>query len=180
MTAVAIQGGIGSYSYEAAEAITNGKAKIVRCIDFASVFTALRNGNAELAVLPVRNKIIGEIADAAANIRENELKILGELRLRIDHVLASTANSELERIRAVRSHPAALKQCGEYLKRHPDWEIQFGYDTAGRLQTIVANDEHDTAAICSRQAAEIFNGKVLDMFIADEKDNWTLFQMVSL
>lgn len=180
MTTVAIQGEIGSYSYEAAGSMTNGKAKIIRCNDFASVFTALNNRTAVLAVLPVRNKVIGEIAEAAANIRENKLKILEELRLRIDHILASTAKGDLARIRIVRSHPAALNQCGEYLTRHPDWEIESGCDTAGSLRTIVANDEHETAAICSRKAAEIFNGKILDTFIADEKDNWTLFQMVSL
>lgn len=180
MTVVAIQGEIGSYSCEAALSMTNGKAKIIRFSDFALVFTALNNRTADLAVLPVHNKLIGEIVGAAANIREDKLKVLGELRLRIDHVLASTAKSELARIRIVRSHPAALKQCGEYLKRHPDWEIESGWDTAGSLRTIVANDEHDAAAICSREAAKIHNGKILETFIADEKDNWTLFQMVSL
>jgi prephenate dehydratase len=180
MTAVAIQGGISSYSYEAAETITNGKAKIIRCVDFASVFTALSNGAAEFAVLPVRNKIIGEIAEVAANIHENKLKILGELRLPIDHILASTPQSDLGHIRIVRSHPAAIKQCRNYLKSHPNWRIEHRYDTAGSLQAIIADDENGAAAICSRKAAEIFNGKILDTSVADDEGNWTLFQMVSL
>ncbi len=178
MISIAIQGIFGSYSYQAARQIAGDGAEILECSDFDSVFQAVLRGQAELAVVPVNNKIVGQINKPVELIGINDMAVHKELKLSIEHVLAGNEDTAVDEIEIVRSHPEALKQCSRYLSEHPNWKIETGTDTAGSLRSIVENKERNAAAICSCKAAELYEARILATAIADEADNWTMFQLV--
>lgn len=178
MTLIAIQGTVGSYSHEAARRLVGG-SPILECSDFDSVFAAVLDGKADLAVVPVRNKIVGNIERPIELIRSSQICVYDELKLPIEHLLAGISGSSVGDIEIVRSHTEALKQCGRYLSENPNWKLESGTDTAGSLKTIIENNETKAAAICSRRAAEIYGAEILAGSIADEKENWTVFQLIS-
>ena len=178
MTVIAIQGTLGSYSEEAARRIAGESVAILECSDFDSMFEALLNDEADLAVVPVLNKIVGTIERPAELIRINRTTVYEELKLPVEHLLAGVAGSSIKNIKLVRSHTEALKQCGKFLRKNPDWKLENGTDTAGSLKAIIENNETQTAAICGRRAAEIYGADILAKAIADEVENWTLFCLV--
>ena len=113
MTVIAIQGTFGSYSEEAARQMAGDEAVLLECSDFDSVFEALLNNKADLAVVPVHNKIVGTIERPAELIRINGIKVHKKLKLPIEHFLVGVAGSSINDIAVVRSHTEALKQCGK-------------------------------------------------------------------
>lgn len=179
MTRVAIQGVKGSYSEEAAIRLVGEELAIVECKDFDETFDALRVGRAENAVVPIENKIVGEIKQPNALLRSGDYRILGTMPLAVRHVLAGIPGSTFEGLRSVRSHVEALKQCARFLASHTHLTQVIGADTASSIKRIVDEANSANAAICSRRAAEIYGAEILREDIADDIDNWTTFYLIA-
>ncbi len=177
MTTVAIQGIRGSYSEEAAMTLIAG-AELLECEDFAETFSSLEAGRAVYAVVPVKNKIVGDIEGTARFLREKHFPIIDQLSLKVSHVLAGPLHAKLETIETVRSHVEALKQCRRYLGLKPDWTQIVGSDTASSVRWVTEQGNAANASIGSRRAVEMYGAKVLAEDIADDSENWTLFYLV--
>ena len=119
MTRVAIQGIAGSYSEQAVHELFQSDVSIIECSNFAGTFSALRRGSAQHAMLPVENKIVGEIAEPMGLIRSGEFRVIEKIDLRVRHVLVGTADAEFDELASVRSHIEALKQCRTFLASQP-------------------------------------------------------------
>lgn len=178
MKTVAIQGARGSYSEEATLKMFGKKAEILECADFAETFQALLAKKANYAVVPLKNKIVGEIKQATAILRKTGLRILDELPLEVRHVLVGTPDAEFENLKSVRSHVEALKQCRRFLSEHAQIRQIIGADTASSIRRIVEENNLQNAAIGSRRAAEIYGAKILRENIADDAENWTYFYLI--
>lgn len=178
MTRVSIQGVSGSYSEEAVRILLGQDAEIVECRDFAGAFAAVSLGAADHAVVPVANKIVGEIAGPAELLNNGAFRILESLSLRVQHVLAGTPDASVDQLESIRSHVEALKQCQKFLSAHPRLTPVIGNDTASSVRRIVDEAHSSRAAICSRRAAEIYGAKILRENIADDIDNWTTFYLI--
>ena len=177
MNRVAIQGIKGSYSEEAAAAMSPG-SELVECPDFATVFAALDAGNADHAVVPVRNLIVGDIAAVKSVVDTGRYRVHERRRQSIDHVLVGHAGAVVRDVNVVSSHPEALKQCGRYLSQNSDWVIENGLDTASCIREVAGRGDKGSAAIGSRRAAELYGGVVLATDIADAAGNWTEFVLI--
>jgi prephenate dehydratase len=177
MSLIAIQGIRGSYSEEAALDIV-GEAAILECDDFAAMFEAVRTETAEYAVVPVENKIVGEIAGAMNILRAGGFREYERKPLRVRHVLSGTNDSTLGTIKSVTSHVEALKQCRRFLEAHSEWTQVVGADTASSVRRVVETGGRGLAAISSRRAAEMYGAKILAENIADDPDNWTTFCLI--
>ena len=178
MTRVAIQGVTGSYSEEAVRQLFGVEASIVQCQDFDETFSAVREGEADNAVVPVMNKIVGEIRRPMELLVDGRYRVLDKLPLRVQHVLVGTPDSEFVNLATVRSHIEALKQCGRFLAGHPHLTQIVGADTASSVKRIVDEANPVNAAIGSRRAAELYGAKILREEIADDIDNWTTFYLI--
>jgi prephenate dehydratase len=178
MTRVAIQGIKGSYSEEAALRLFGDGASIVEYRDFDHTFGALRIGKVDHAVIPVMNKIVGKIERPAKLIEEGGFKVFDQLQLSIKHALLGTANTAIDGLTSVRSHPEALKQCGKFLDAYSRMKTQTCSDTASGVREIVEAANPSQAAIGSVRAAEIYGAAVLFEDIADDTDNWTTFYVI--
>jgi prephenate dehydratase len=178
MNLVAIQGVRGSYSEEATNRLFGASAEIFECTDFAETFQTVLKGRANYAVVPLRNKIVGEIEAATSLLKQTRLRILDELPLEVRHVLVGTQEASFEHLKTVRSHVEALKQCRRFLTENLQLRQIIGADTAASIRRVVAENNPQNAAIGSRRAAEIYGANILRENIADDLENWTTFYLI--
>jgi len=174
MTKVAFQGEEGAYSQEAIYQFFGRDVEVMPCRTFADIFKAVDEGRADYGMLPVENAIAGSINQAYDLLLEHDLRIWGEVILRVRHCLLAPPGVKLEDLRRVRSHPQALAQCERFLERH-NLEPEPFYDTAGAARELAANPQPDCGAIASRIAAEIYSLEVLAEGIEDVPWNYTRF-----
>ncbi len=171
----AFQGETGAFSETAAETLfpdTNTVAKS----SFEAVFEAVASGEVELAVVPIENSLFGSVHINYDLLREHDVRIVGEVSIRIRHCLLGQDGVRLEDIRQVHSHPQALGQCRDWLRRHlPHAEAIPAYDTAGAARMLNAMRLHDAAAIASRRAASEYGLAVLAEGIESNPNNYTRF-----
>jgi chorismate mutase / prephenate dehydratase len=178
MTRVAIQGVKGSYSEEAASEILGNEVSLLECDNFDAAFAAVRSGDADNAVIPVENKIVGPIAGTIDLLRAGDWRIIERLALRVRHVLAGVPEARFEGLSSVRSHIEALKQCRTFLTANPQLTQLIGSDTASSVRRVVEENDRTSAAICSPRAAELYQAEILRENVADDIDNWTIFYLI--
>lgn len=174
---IAIQGERGAFSHEAALELVP-RAEILPCTRIIDVFDALDAGRAVAAVVPVENTLAGSVGEHLDLLLERDVFVHGELNLRIEHNLIVAPGARLKDIRYVLSHPVALDQCRNFLRRHRRMVVAPFYDTAGAVKHVMAGKLRDTAAIASRRAAREYSAKVLVSGLEDEKKNYTRFFLV--
>ncbi len=178
MTRVAIQGVRGSYSEEAATNVFGADTRIVECLNFEATFAAVRKGDADRAVIPVENKIVGRIAATTNLLRTNRNRVIEKLPIRVRHVLAGVPDASFEDVVSIRSHIEALKQCRRFFTKHPHIRQVVGADTASSIRNVIRDGNAANAAICSRRAAELYGADIILETIADDVDNWTVFYVI--
>jgi prephenate dehydratase len=174
---IAIQGELGSFSHQAAEAMVPA-AKIIPCARSLEVFDRVRRGSAGGAVIPIENSLAGSVAEHFDLLLSREVHIVREFRLRIVHNLIAPPGTKFRDLRRVFSHPVALAQCRDLFAKNPKLEAVPFYDTAGSIKHVVEHHLRDTAGIASRRAAEVYGGKILKAGIEDDKKNFTRFFLI--
>ncbi len=171
---VAFQGEHGAYSEEAVRQKFGDQVETLPRRSFADIFSAVEGGEADYGVLPVENSVAGSINQAYDLLLERDLRVVGEVCLRVRHCLMAPRGTKLEEIRLVRSHPQALAQCERTIREH-GWEAEAVYDTAGSAKVLAENPEPGVAAIASALAAEIYGLEILARGIEDMTWNTTRF-----
>lgn len=176
MTIVAFQGEHGAYSEEAIRQHFGDTAETLPCRAFEDIFTAVTDGLANLGAVPVENSTAGSINKAFDLLLDHDLKVHGEILLRVRHNLLAAPGHEGP-ISHVRSHPQALAQCEGYLNRHGYTAVPW-YDTAGSAKDLAAKPEAGVAVIASRLAAKTYGLAILDAHIEDLAHNYTRFFLI--
>ncbi|MFZ1130865.1 MAG: prephenate dehydratase [Terriglobales bacterium] len=171
---IAIQGELGSFSHEAAEAILP-RARVVPCARSLEVFDRVNSGTVDGAVIPIENSLAGSVAEHFDLLLGREVHIVREFRLRIVHNLIAPPGVRFGDVRRVLSHPVALDQCRDLFAKNPKLEPVPFYDTAGSVKHVIAEGLRDAAGIASRRAAEVYRGEILRVGIEDDKKNFTRF-----
>jgi prephenate dehydratase len=174
---IAIQGELGCFSHEAAEAMLP-RAKVVPCARSLEVFDRVKRGTVNGAVIPIENSLAGSVAEHFDLLLSRDVHIVREFRLRIVHNLIALPGARLGDVRRVFSHPVALDQCRDLFAKNPKLEPMPFYDTAGSVKHVVADGLRDAAGIASRRAAEVYGGKILKAGIEDDKKNFTRFFLI--
>jgi prephenate dehydratase len=178
MMRVAFQGEKGAYSEEAIYQFFGTGVETLPCRDFGGIFEAVESGSAEYAALPVENSTAGSINRAYDLLLDHDLRIWGEVILRVRHVLLALPGTTLDNIRCVHSHPQALAQCKRYLANH-GWRVEPTYDTAGSARHLAEARDPEVAAIASRLAGERYGLVEVAYGIEDLFYNYTRFFMLS-
>ncbi len=171
---VAFQGEPGAYSQEAIFQHFGPQVSTVACPAFEDVFKAVEEGRATLGLLPVENSQAGSINQAFDLLLDHDLRVVGEVKLRVRHCLLAAPGTKQGDIKRVYSHYQALAQCERYLRTR-GWEAVVAYDTAGAARDLAAKPEPGAAAIASALAAQTYGLEVLDTGIEDSHDNTTRF-----
>lgn len=179
MVKVAFQGERGAYSEIASKKLFGEKIKLSPSFSFEEVFTKVKSGIVDYGVIPIENTLYGSVFETYDLLLNYSLDIVGELNLQINHHLLASKKYAISRIKKVYSHPQALGQCSNFLKKMKSAEVIPAYDTAGSALISLKNNGEPTAAIASREAAEIYNLKILKSGIQNNKENFTRFLAIS-
>jgi prephenate dehydratase len=174
---IAIQGELGSFSHEAAQATLRG-AKLVPCARSLEVFERVTRGAVDGAVIPIENSLAGSVAEHFDLLLTRDVHIVREFRLRIVHNLIALPGTRLRDVRRVFSHPVALDQCRDLFAKNPALEPRPFYDTAGSVKHVVESGLRDAASIASRRAAQVYGGQILKAGVEDDKKNFTRFFLI--
>lgn len=177
MTKVAIQGIEGSFHSEAVtKFFPDRETKLLMCDSFEKVTSQVGAGKADFGVLAIENSIAGSILPNYNLIDTGDFEIYDEVYLNIQMYLMALESESIIDIFEVHSHPVALLQCRDYLKRFPpQFKIIEGKDTASEAKRIRENNLKGVAAIAGKQVAEMYHLKILDSHIQDIKENQTRF-----
>ena len=178
MTTVAFQGERGAYSENAVFQFFGSKVQVKPCMDFRDVFESVKRGGVAAGVVPVENSLEGSINQNYDLFFSYDLNVCGEVIVRVEHCLIVNPGTNIDQIKSVYSHPQALAQCRSYLEK-AKWEIIPTYDTAGSVKIIKEQKLTNAAAIASERAAELYDMQILARDIADNKENYTRFFVLS-
>src|SRR2546425_8090255 len=128
---IAFQGEPGAYSEEALLLLHPGALSQPHR-EFRDVARAVREGRADLGILPIENSLVGSIATNFDLIAESGLAIVGEVVSAVHHCLLGVPGATRGGLRRVLSHPVALGQCERFLGGlGGEVEVVAFYDTAG-------------------------------------------------
>lgn len=179
LTRIAFQGERGSFAEEAAEEFFAGENKICACPTLADLRRQIETKSADYAVLPIENSLIGKVEINHQFLQEQNWRSVGELFLPISLNLIGLADADLEEIKTVESHPAALAQCRAFFEANRHLMKIETDNTAASVNRVVKNADKTRAAVGSRRAAEIFGAKILQSEIQDKRENYTRFLLLT-
>jgi prephenate dehydratase len=174
---IAFQGERGAYSEAAALHYFGKNISVLPCPDFETVFKkSLQPGF--FGMIPLENSLTGSIHENYDLLLKYDVIVSGEIKLRISHTLIALPGTKLRDIRTVYSHPQALGQCKDYLKKLPSVLTVPVYDTAGAVKIIKEDKIENSAAIASQQAAIDYKMEVLAKNLESNKANYTRFIVI--
>ena len=169
---IAYQGIEGSYSESCAKE-NYPDCKTIPCKTFDECFEKANEDSSVKAIIPESNKTTGNIG-VEYLIFKYRLNIYAEHFFPINHNLLGLPESKISDIKDVYSHAQALSQSSSFIKKNKLNE-NVRADTAGSAKYISETRDITKGAIASKLSAEIYNLKIIDSNIQDEKENVTRF-----
>ena len=171
----AFQGDPGAFSHKAAMDLLGPEVVVEPRQRFEDVFTALRDGAADAAVIPIENTLHGSVHENYDHLLQFDFRIVAETNVRIVHNLIAVPGVRFKDVKRVFSHPVALNQCLDFFKANPQIQREPFYDTAGSVKMVMSEGLQDAAAIASAVSADIYGAKILKRSIEDDRQNFTRF-----
>tara|TARA_R110002072_G_scaffold59514_3_gene151688 strand:+ start:128072 stop:128938 length:867 start_codon:yes stop_codon:yes gene_type:complete len=152
---------------------------LIMCESFEKVTQCIEDFSADLGVLAIENTIAGSILPNYNLIDSSGFVIYDEVFLNIQMYIMALEGETIHDIEEIHSHPVALLQCMDYLRKlPPQLKIIEGKDTASEARKIKENNIKGVAAIAGRQVAEKFNLNILGSNIQNNSDNHTRFVLI--
>ena len=177
-TRVVYAGVPGSFTCMASEKFFGRDIDHYGVAQFKEVALALNNGDADYGVLPIENSSAGDVAGVYNILLENDVCIVGEVFVKVDHCLLGCLGSKIEEIKTVYSHPQGLMQCAPYLEKLGA-EQKSVENTAIAAEMVAKRNNPQEAAIASRRAAELYGLDILAESINFDASNETRFVILS-
>ncbi len=174
---IAFQGVPGAYSDLACRHAYPGWATLP-CPSFEAAIAAVRDGRAQLGMLPCENSSAGRVPDIHRLLPDSGLSVVGEHFERVEHCLLARPGASLASIRRAHSHPMAL---GQVLRLIRDMNLTpvIQADTAGAAEMIAREGTNEDAAIASALAAEVYGLEILKRNVEDASHNTTRFYVMA-
>jgi len=169
----------GSFSHKACLQFFGEDVPLQTCSSFREVFDLVDPELATFGILPLENSLTGSFHENYALLLDYDLKIVGEVTLRIKHNLIGHENTTLEGIQRIYSHPQVFRQCKEFLEAHPNWDRIACQDTVTCVSRVKENNDSAEAAISGDEAARLYRMVVLKEGIEMNPRNFTRFVVIS-
>ncbi len=176
---IVFQGVEGAYSQQAMTEYFGKDCDSFHVETWKDAMEAIKNGEADFAVLPIENSTAGIVSENYDLLVEYDNYIVGEQVIQIKHALLGRPEAEISDIKTVYSHPQALMQCSDFLYAHSDWEKISLKNTAVSAKKVMEDGDKTHAAIASALTAELYGLKVLDDTISNTQNNATRFIVVT-
>ena len=176
---IVFQGVEGAYSQQAMTEYFGKDCDSFHVETWKDAMEAIKNGEADFAVLPIENSTAGIVSENYDLLVEYENYIVGDQVIQIKHALVGCQDASVEDISTVYSHPQALMQCSDFLYQHANWEKISLKNTAVSAKKVMEDENKSHAAIASTLTAELYGLKVLDDSISNTDNNSTRFIIVT-
>jgi len=178
---IAIQGVEGSNSHQAALALTPNmnERELVPCNRFGDAITAVKDGRANIAVLPIENTTSGAIAEVYDLLLDKKVSIVGEVKIHVKHCLVGVPGASIADLKTIHGHPQAVAQCSNFLAELPDVDVVYATDTALSARRIAEVNNPTVGAVANEEAARIYGLDVLESGINNRKSNYTRFVAIA-
>jgi len=174
---IAFQGMAGAYS-DLACRMAYPELETVPSVSFDAAFRTVREGVADLAMIPVDNTLAGRVADVHNLIPNGELYIIAEHFQLIRHCLLGLPGTKIEELTDVHSHVHAIPQCKRIIE-DLKLERHVVADTAKGASDIKKWNDKTQGAIGSELAAGIYGLEILKKDVQDAAHNTTRFLVFS-
>jgi len=174
---ISFQGRPGAYSDLACRNAYPGW-KTLPCPTFEAAIDAVREGAAELGMLPCENTLAGRVPDMHHLLPESGLYVIGEAFQRVEHCLLAPKGASLATLKRAHSHAVALGQVRKIL-RELKLEAVVEADTAGSAELVAKWNNPEACAIASSLAAELFGLEILRANVEDAAHNTTRFYVMA-
>lgn len=175
---VVFQGAEGAYSQAAMVQYFGERIESFHVDTFRDAMSAIEEGSADFAVLPIENSTAGIVSDIYDLMVEFENYIVGEQIIKIEHCLLGIPGSSIEDIRTVYSHPQSLMQSARFLLQY-DWKQISMQNNAFAAKKVIEDKDKSQAAIASAYAGDIYGLEVLKKGINQSDTNSTRFIIVT-
>ena len=170
---IAFLGPLGTFSESAATKHFGHAARLSPQSSIDDVFREVESGHAQYAVVPVENSTEGAVGRTMDLLLGTQLKICGEVVVRIHQNLLSN-ETDLSKITRVYSHAQSLAQCHEWLNRMLPGAQRISVGSNAQAAQM-ASEEVGVAAIAGEAAATRYKLPRLAENIEDEPNNTTRF-----
>ncbi len=175
---VVFQGAEGAYSQAAMTRYFGEEIDSFHVDTFRDAMSAIDEGSADFAVLPIENSTAGIVNEIYDLLQEYENYIVGEQIIRIEHCLLGIPGTKLSDIRTVYSHPQSLMQSSRFLADY-DWQQISMQNNAFAAKKVAEEQKKDQAAIASEYAGQVYGLEVLRKGVNHSGTNSTRFIIVT-
>ncbi len=173
---VAYLGPEGTFTQQAVHRHFGHSVHAISLPGIDGVFEQVQAGDADFGVVPVENSSQGIVSHTLDMFLLSDLKICGEIELRVHQNLLTLAKS-LAQIERVYSHEQSLSQCKGWLRAHLPGVELIAVGSNSEAARRVRNAP-EAGAIAGRAAAEVYGLPVLFADIEDHPDNTTRFLVI--
>lgn len=175
---VVFQGAEGSYSQAAMTRYFGDEIQSFHVDSFREAMSAIDDGSADFAVLPIENSTAGVVSEIYDLLQEYENYIVGEQVIQVEHCLLGLPGAKADHIRTVYSHPQSLMQSARFLGSR-DWKQVSMQNNAFAAKKVAEDQDPSQAAIAGEQAAAVYGLEVLQRGVNDCGGNSTRFIIVT-
>jgi prephenate dehydratase len=176
---IVIQGGYGAFHEIAANYYFEGEdIEILPRLTFKDVMKSLKKNNADYGIMAIENSLAGSILPNYSLLQDSNMRIIGEIYLRIEQNLVALPGQTIDQIHEVYSHPMAILQCQDFFDNYPHIRLIESPDTALSAKDIRDNGLTGTGAIASKMAAEKYQLEIIAAGIETNKKNYTRFLII--
>lgn len=175
---VVFQGAEGAYSQAAMHKFFGEDVDSFHVDTFRDAFSAIDEGSADFAVLPIENSTAGMVSEIYDLLVEFENYIVGEQVIKIVHCLMGLPGTSMEDIKTVYSHPQSLMQSARFLSEH-SWQQISMQNNAFAAKKVKDDNDKTKAAIASEYAAQVYGLEVLKKGVNMSGSNSTRFIIIT-
>ena len=177
MSTYAYLGPAGTFTEAALQKITSNSDQLIPYANVTACLNAVRNGEAEFALVPIENSIEGVVARTLDELATGDpLVITGEVNLPVTFALMTKPETRV--INRIATHPHGESQCRTYIAtNYPNAEVVATASTAAAAEAL-SRGEFD-AAIAAPTAAAHYGLAIVAENIGDNEGAITRFVLVS-
>lgn len=175
---VVFQGAEGAYSQAAMTRYFGDEVNSFHVDTFREAMSAIDEGSADFAVLPIENSTAGIVNEIYDLLQEYENYIVGEQIIRIEHCLLAVPGTKLSDIQTVYSHPQSLMQSARFLANY-DWQQISMQNNAFAARKVAEEQLKTQAAIASEYAGKVYGLETLQKGVNHSGTNSTRFIIVT-
>ena len=175
---VAYLGPEGTHSEAAVYNQFGSQVKRMPALTIDDVFFQVINDEVNIGVVPVENSSEGVINTTLNCLADSEnINIIGEIFLDIDHQLASGNKFNINEAFAIASHPQALGQCSKWIEKNLGNIKRLDMPSSAAAAKY-AKDNKNILCIVNSMAVQKYKLKLVKTNIQDFSENKTRFLVI--